>query len=459
MPIPRIYTHMAASILAAAFLLGAPLRGAAQRDSALVGVWEAKQRFGPDVRGTLLVEHAGGRWRAEIAGYVAEPVVTDSTVTFALPGSRGRFRGRFAAGLSRIVGHWIQPRTVVSGAEYASPVELARSGALWRGEVVPLDDAFTYWLVVRERADGSLGAFLRNPERNLGRQIRVERVERTGDSVRLLGARGDTLAAGTLREGVLTLPLRGGTYDFRRLGAGEASDFYPRARPDAGYAYLPPPELGDGWRTGTLEEAGISRDSITRWMRGIVATPDDSVTTQRLHGILVARHGRLVLEEYFHGEGRDRPHDTRSAAKSLTTTLVGAAIQAGLPVSESTPVYRAMNGGAFPAGLEPRKRALTLAHLLTQSSGLDCDDADPRSPGAEETLLDQEEQPDWYRYILELGMIRDPGVRSVYCSIQPHLAGGVLSRAAGRPLQELMHDLQRAMRSPSACPASTRSPP
>src|SRR5689334_6961496 len=82
MPVLRIPSRAAASILAAAILLGAPLPGAAQRDSSLAGVWEAKQRFGPDVRGTLLVEHAGGRWRAEVAGYVAEPVVTGSTVTF-----------------------------------------------------------------------------------------------------------------------------------------------------------------------------------------------------------------------------------------------------------------------------------------------------------------------------------------------------------------------------------------
>ncbi len=26
-------------------------------------------------------------------------------------------------------------------------------------------------------------------------------------------------------------------------------------------------------------------------------------------GVLVARHGKLVLEEYFHGEHRDKLHD------------------------------------------------------------------------------------------------------------------------------------------------------
>ncbi len=38
-------------------------------------------------------------------------------------------------------------------------------------------------------------------------------------------------------------------------------------------------------------------------------------------------------------------------------------------------------------------------------------------------------------------MIRAPGERAVYCSVNPHLVGGVLQRAAGRPLPELFHAL------------------
>ena len=443
----HLLLQKAALAIVGVLLIGSA--AAAQADTTLTGVWEARRRFGPDVRGTLLVERLAGGWRAEIAGLTVRPEVADSTLAFELPGRRGAFRGRFVDGGERIRGQWIQPPTLNAGTPYASPLELVRSGALWRGEGVPLADDFTFYLVVRPRADGTLGAFLRNPERNLGRQVRADRIEREGDAVRLvgtgLGSREErVLATGTLREdGRLSLDMwmRGGTYDFRRLPPDAVSDFHPRGRPDAGYAYLPPPDLDDGWPTGTLDEAGISRDSIVRWMRTIIQTPDDSVTTPRIHGVLIARHGRLVLEEYFHGESRERAHDTRSASKVLASTLAGAAIQDGAPLALSSPIYQVMNGGAFPAGLEPRKRTITLEHLLTMASGLDCDDSNPDSRGNEETLTNQEDEPDYYRYTLALSTVRDPGQQAVYCSAQPNLAGGVVSRAAGRPLPELMHEL------------------
>jgi CubicO group peptidase (beta-lactamase class C family) len=74
------------------------------------------------------------------------------------------------------------------------------------------------------------------------------------------------------------------------------------------------------------------------------------------------------------------------------------------------------------------------------ASGLDCDDGDDDSPGNEDNVT-QQANPDWYTVILNLKSIRDPGSKAVYCSINPHLAGGVLARVTKRPLPDLMWDL------------------
>jgi CubicO group peptidase (beta-lactamase class C family) len=122
---------------------------------------------------------------------------------------------------------------------------------------------------------------------------------------------------------------------------------------------------------------------------------------------------------------------TRSASKSMTAVLAGAVMQAGAPLKLSSPVYQVMNGGSFPADLESQKRAMTLEHLLTMSSGFFCDDTNDDAPGNEETLWNQTAEPDFYRYTLKVPQATPPGEKSVYCSASPNLALGMVGRATG----------------------------
>jgi CubicO group peptidase (beta-lactamase class C family) len=302
----------------------------------------------------------------------------------------------------------------------------------WSAVVVPFEDVFTFHLVARTRPHGAVGALLFNPERDWGAQIGVERLVREGDVVRLMGSDPKrALASGTYDTAskVLTLdfPGRGNSFDFRR--DGEHSDYYPRGKDPEPYFYRPPPPRDDGWPTATLEEVNIDRAAVEALIQQLIDTRLGTRDTPKIHALLVARHGKLVLEEYFHGMHRDQLHDTRSAAKSVTATLIGAAMQSGAPITLQTSVYKTMNGGSYPAGLEADKRAMTLEHLLTMSSGFYCDDTDPKAPGNEEVMQEQSEEPDYYRYTLRVPMASRPGEKAVYCSANPNLALGVMSRA------------------------------
>ena len=402
----------------------------------LEGLWKAKRRFGPDARGPLIVQRAGTTYTADMMGLLLPVRAEGNELSFELPRGEGAFRGMLEED-GFIRGVWTPPGSPAMGGR-ASPVVLTPEGPdRWGGEVVPFEDTFTFYLLVEERPDGSLGALLRNPERDFGALLGVERLIREGDVVKLVGRRrGETEEQEIVRgsydaeSDVLSLafPMRGGTYDFHR--EDEHSDFYPRGLHPTRSAYRRPLARHDGWPTGNLEEAGIDRDAAERFVQVLLDMPMDSVGVPLIHGLLIARHGKLVLEEYFHGEHRDRLHDTRSAAKSVTATLVGAAMQAGAPLEVSTPVYQVMNGGAFPADLEPRKRAMTLEHLLTMSSGYYCDDSNPDAPGNENGIWDRNE-PDFLQYTLTVPMAFAPGDTAIYCSANPNLALGVLARATG----------------------------
>lgn len=406
----------------------------------LVGLWKAKHWFGPFARGALVITESGGTYTADMVGQRAPVRMEGKELVFDLANGQGTFRGKLeSAGV--ILGHWFPPKntTVFAGGTFASPVRLRRDATnRWSGEVVPYDDVFTLYLLVQERPDGSLSVLLRNPERDFGAWLGVERLVREGKIVKLLGKRrGQTeeqeLATGSYDPDTdvitLSFPSRGGSYDFRR--DDKSSDFYPRGRQPAPYVYREPPPRDDGWPTSSVEEVDIDRQAVERFIQVILDMPMDTIDAPQIHGLLLARHGKLVLEEYFHGEHRDKLHDTRSAAKSLTATIAGAAMESGASLSLSTPVYQTMIGDCSPADSDQWKCAMTLEHLLTMSSGYFCDDTDRDAPGNEETMLDQTEEPDYYRYTLQVPMASAPGEKAVYCSANPNLALGVVGRTAG----------------------------
>jgi CubicO group peptidase (beta-lactamase class C family) len=420
----------ALSVLLACTALGA----ARAQDTSLVGLWYAKRYFGPEVRGDLIVQRTAGRWQASIGARTAEVRIARDSVSFDLP-SAAKFKGQIARNGASIAGQWIEPQRRI-----AMPLTLASCGTgCYSGRVQPLDEEFTFYMEVKPRANGKLGAFLRNPERNQGRFIGLDHLVRRGDTVLLRNARDTTIQTGLLRNGQLSVFLRFNTYDFRKVPADSFTHFYPRGWRTGTYTYTPPRAKNDGWIVARARDVGMSEEKLAAMVQTLVNSSQDSVNAYRLHGILVARHGKLVLEEYFFGEHADKPHDTRSASKTLVTVVLGAAMQAGIKVGPGTPVFATMGETSPP---DPRKRAMTVRHLLTMTSGLDCDDGSSEyHAGSEDNLTNQDTLPDWLRVVVGLNLIRDPGAKAVYCSIDPFLAGEVLARATGRSFPDLAWEL------------------
>jgi CubicO group peptidase (beta-lactamase class C family) len=416
--------------LAAQQATEAPTASRAQKLNDLSGLWRAKKWFGPEVRGELIIERTRLGLRADIAGRGAPVARKGQELAFELAGDAGRFSGRFE-GESLIRGHWIRP-----GWSGASPVVLKSIGTgRWLGTVDPGQDEFSFYIFARRRPDGSYDAVLRNPEFDLGNQRGARRLIRDGETVRLMAGKDDTservLASGAMQPDLdgfsLIFPGRGGTYDFARDDGTSLA--YPRPRPGQPYRYVPPPALGDGWATSTLAAENIDTPAMERFVQSIIDMPMDEADAPEIHALLISRHGKLLLEEYFHGFSRDKLHTLRSAAKSLTGTTIGAALHAGAPLRLDSRVYQVMNGGTFPAGLEPRKRAMTLENLLTMSSGHYCDDTDDKAPGNEDYIQDELQPPNVVGYFMSVPMATDPGTNSVYCSMQPHLTLAMLQEA------------------------------
>ena len=408
----------------------------------LIGLWGSERVFGPAAQGTLTIDSRGQGWEAEISGFQVQVDHTQGGVTFSLPGKQGSFQGALGAGGKQITGFWIQAPGVALESSYATPVTLTRSEpGVWQGEVKPLADRVSLYLAVSRDSDGSLQAFIRNPEFNFARR-RVYRVTLQGSDVTLenIKRKTDTFHGSyDAEQDVLTLTVQGiASFDFTRRDRDHALGFYP-ATPDAPYVYRPPVKEDDGWKTTTLAQAGLDPKPLTALVQRIrdQQTPDSSAPY--IQSLLVARHGKLALEEYFYGFDRERPHDTRSSGKTLAGALTGIALNQGAKFKLDTPVISLYPQYTDLANPDPRKQKITVQDLLTMDSGLACDDNDDDSPGNEDTMQHQDKQPDWYRYTLDLPMLDEPGDgKAMYCTGGINLLGGILRATTHKQLLEFL---------------------
>ncbi|HEY5087938.1 MAG TPA: serine hydrolase, partial [Gemmatimonadaceae bacterium] len=196
------------------------------------------------------------------------------------------------------------------------------------------------------------------------------------------------------------------------------------------YEYRVPQErLQDGWQTARASEVGLDEEKLAEFVRAIEATDPVAPRAPAIHSLLVARHGKLVLEEYFAGYDATRVHDLRSASKTFTSVMLGVAMHQKNVISPATRIYSIFPNTEKLVAADPRRAEITLGQLLTHSSGLACDDDDDASPGNEDRLQTQKAQPDWYRYTLELPVVHQPGTLYAYCSAGLNLAAGVIARA------------------------------
>lgn len=415
-------------------------KAAATADTAtkLLGIWAGEPVFGPEVQGELTVFREGDTWRARIAGYEAPGRLEKNALTVTMPGGLGTFRGVVGTDGKFIRGHWVQPHVVVGGVQYATPVELrALQKGVWRGHVTPWADRFTLYLVVYARPDGTIAAYLRDPEKGFGKQFAFN-VSMQGNAVKLVDPRGPTTFEGTFdpRFGRLTVPILFlGPINFTKKERDQAVGLYPRTPASGPYAYRQPVAEQDGWATASLSDVGMDPAPIHALVQRILDTEPGPSAGPLIQGVLIARKGKLVVEEYFHGFDKERLHDLRSASKTLAPVLVGTAMEQGAKLSPETPVYSLFPSYKSAAPADPRKAQLTLEHLMTMTSGLDCDENNDESPGNENAL--QEQEGDWYTYTLDLPMGRAPGEpQAVYCSAGMNLVGGMVRNATGTWLPE-----------------------
>ena len=204
------------------------------------------------------------------------------------------------------------------------------------------------------------------------------------------------------------------------------------------YQYIVPEKTNDGWQTASLSSENLD----VNLFRDLFQRISDN-TYKNIYSIVIVKNAKLVVEEYFPRQDvlsdqqfravkRVSPQQLYSATKSVTSILIGLAIEQHLirgvdeKISDFFPEY----AGTFA---DTKKDAIRLKHFLSMTAGLSWDEwtypyADARNDALKSLL-----SPDPIRYVLERPLVAAPGEQFAYDTGISIALGRIIQKVSGLP--------------------------
>jgi CubicO group peptidase (beta-lactamase class C family) len=150
---------------------------------------------------------------------------------------------------------------------------------------------------------------------------------------------------------------------------------------------------------------------------------EQAASLPRLRTLVVGRHGEIEVERRFRGPSLETPANVKSVSKSVLSAVVGIAIADGHLGGADQPVAPFFS--RYLAGdPDPRKRQITIGHLLSMQSGLE------RTSGAGYGRWVASR--DWVGFVMSRPMAGEPGRTRSYSTGNSHLLSAVVTQATGR---------------------------
>ena len=181
--------------------------------------------------------------------------------------------------------------------------------------------------------------------------------------------------------------------------------------------------LDDGLAVSTPEAEGVDPRLVSYLYY-------EAGNLETLYGLLVIKNGALIAEDYFNGAGVDQQAGRQSVTKSVTSALVGLALDQWYLTS----VEQTMMGffpeleGRFS---DPRKSEITIRDLLQMRAGY------PNEERLREYLdiLFFSNDWHWIPHLADFPLVSDPGDAFHYSNLTSHALGMIVARAVGTDLK------------------------
>ena len=188
------------------------------------------------------------------------------------------------------------------------------------------------------------------------------------------------------------------------------------------YVYKVPQKLSDGWKVGDLRKEKADLNPIAGGVEQIL-----SGAIPNVHSLLILRHGKILLDEYFNGHKVEDANALYSCTKSVFSTIYGIAQDQGL-LSLDQKIYDLYPDYRSKAGWSPEKDAITVGMLLSMTSGLDCNDAGPWGSSCGVAMAPTS---DWVAFCFGLPLIHPPGKFWMYNGTSLSLLSNLIAKKSG----------------------------
>lgn len=216
----------------------------------------------------------------------------------------------------------------------------------------------------------------------------------------------------------------------------EAVLFWSQAEREAGFRRMQAQFPSDVAKHGTQVRELPAGEPLV--LPGGEAWLDDYMDRYHVAGLMVLQDGKVRLRRHGLGFGPEDRWESFSVAKSVTSTLLGIALQQGHigSLDDTLPTYIPELAGSAYA-------EVTVRQLLTMTSGVrwNEDYADDQSDVAQMyrgACVDG--QAHVLSYLSRLPRDWPPGTRWNYNTAETDLLGIVVERATGRPLAHYLSD-------------------
>lgn len=176
------------------------------------------------------------------------------------------------------------------------------------------------------------------------------------------------------------------------------------------------------WRVASPASQGIDGARLAQLDQLIVKDHPE------VRAVLVVRGGRIVFESYYRGDAAGTAYNVKSVSKSILSALVGIARQEGRLRDLDQPLADLFPED-FGKGTDPRKRKITVRHLLTMAAGLEWDEL---GPGVEGWFHSK----DLVKATLDARLTHEPGTKFHYSTALTHVLAVLLEKAVGTNLRD-----------------------